>query len=79
MLKIEYFKKSEEYIEIVSLEKTEENDNKMGLGSNLNMDKGKQETGINTDIIEYKDIGTATEENFDFDLNNEDDGEETKE
>ena len=46
---------SEEYIEIVSLEKTEENDNKMGLGSNLNMDKGKQETGINTDIIEYKD------------------------
>ena len=29
----------------------------MGLGSNLNMDKGKQETGINTDIIEYKDIG----------------------
>ena len=70
---------SEEYIEIVSLEKTEENDNKMGLGSNLNMDKGKQETGINTDIIEYKDIGTATEENFDFDLNNEDDGEETKE
>ena len=69
---------SEEYIEIVSLEKTEENDNKMGLGSNLNMDKGKQETGINTDIIEYKDIGTATEENFDFDLNNEDDGEETK-
>ena len=70
---------SEEYIEIASLEKTEENDNKMGLGSNLNMDKGKQETGINTDIIEYKDIGTATEENFDFDLNNEDDGEETKE
>ena len=70
---------SEEYIEIVSLEKTEENDNKMGLGSNLNMDKGKQETGINTDIIEYKDIGTATEENFDFNLNNEDDGEETKE
>ena len=70
---------SEEYIEIVSLEKTEENDNKMGLGSNLNMDKGKQEAGINTDIIVYKDIGTATEENFDFDLNNEDDGEETKE
>ena len=27
----------------------------MGLGINLNMDKGKQETGINTDIIEYKD------------------------
>ena len=26
----------------------------MGLGINLNMDKGKQETGINTDIIEYK-------------------------
>ena len=70
---------SEEYIEIVSLEKTEENDNKMGLGSNLNMDKGKQETGINTDIIEYKDKGTATEENLDFDLNNEDDGEEAKE
>ena len=70
---------SEEYIEIVSLEKTEENDNKMGLGSNLNMDKGKQEAGINTDIIVYKDIGTATEENFDFNLNNEDDGEETKE
>ena len=70
---------SEEYIEIASLEKTEENDNKMGLGSNLNMDKGKQETGINTDIIEYKDKGTAIEENFDFDLNNEDDGEETKE
>ena len=70
---------SEEYIEIASLEKTEENDNKMGLGSNLNMDKGKQEAGINTDIIEYKDIGTATEENFDFNLNNEDDGEETTE
>ena len=70
---------SEEYIEIASLEKTEENDNKMGLGSNLNMDKGKQETGINTEIIEYKEKGTATEENFDFNLNNEDDGEETKE
>jgi len=70
---------SEEYIEIASLEKTEENDNKMGLGSNLNMDKGKQETGINTEIIEYKEKGTATEENFDFNLNNEDYGEETKE
>jgi len=70
---------SEEYIEIASLEKTEENDNKMGLGNNLNMDKGKQETGINTEIIEYKEKGTATEENFDFNLNNEDDGEETKE
>jgi len=70
---------SEEYIEIASLEKTEENDNKIGLGSNLNMDKGKQETGINTEIIEYKEKGTATEENFDFNLNNEDDGEETKE
>ena len=70
---------SEEYIENTSLEKTEETDNKMGLGINLNMDKGKQETGINTDIIEYKDKGTAIEENFDFDLNNEDDGEEAKE
>ena len=70
---------SEEYIEIASLEKTEENDNKMGLGNNLNMDKGKQEIGINTEIIEYKEKGTATEENFDFNLNNEDDGEETKE
>ena len=70
---------SEEYIEIASLEKTEETDNKMGLGINLNMDKRKQETGINTDIIEYKDKGTAIEENFDFDLNNENDGEEAKE
>ena len=70
---------SEEYIEIASLEKTEETDNKMGLGINLNMDKRKQETGINTDIIEYKDKGTAIEENFNFDLNNEDDGEEAKE
>ena len=63
---------SEEYIEIASLEKNDNNNNKMNFDSNLNMNSGKQETGINTDIITYKDKATATEENFDFNLDNED-------
>ena len=63
---------SEEYIEIASLEKNEDNNNKMNFDSNLNSNSGKQDTGINTDIISYKDKATATEENFDFNLDNED-------
>ena len=70
---------SEEYIEMASMEKIEENGNKLNLDNNLNLNNGKQETGINTDIISYKDKGTATEENFDFNLNNEDNDEEIKE
>ena len=71
---------SEEYIEIASMEKIDENDNKMNLGNNLNnIGNGKQEKGINTDIINYKDKGTATEENFDLNLMNDDNDEELKE
>ena len=70
---------SEEYIEIASFEKKEDNDNKINLDGNYNINKGKQETGINTDIMTFKDKATATEENFDLDLNNEDNEEETKE
>ena len=37
------------------------------------------ETGINTDVINYKDKATATEENFDFNLDNDNNDEEIKE
>ena len=71
---------SEEYIEIASMEKTEENDNKINLGNDMNnMNSGKQETGINTDEITYNDKGTATEENLDLNFINEDNDEEIKE
>ena len=70
---------SEEYIEIASMDKIEENDNKINIGNILNTNKGKQETGINTDIVSYKDKATATEENFDFNLNNEENEDEIKE
>ena len=70
---------SEEYIEIASMDKIEENDTKINIGNILNTNKGKQETGINTDIVSYKDKATATEENFDFNLNNEENEDEIKE
>ena len=70
---------SEEYIEIASMDKIEENDNKLNIGNILNTNKGKQETGINTDIVSYKDRATATEEIFDFNLNNEENEDEIKE
>ena len=71
---------SEEYIEIASMEKIEENDNKINLGNDMNnMNSGKQETGINTDEITYNDKGTATEENLDLNFINEDNDEEIKE
>ena len=68
---------SEEYIEIASMDKNEDNNNILNLDGNMN--QGKQETGINTDVINYKDKATATEENFDFNLDNDNNDEEIKE
>ena len=68
---------SEEYIEIISMDKNEDNNNILNLDGNMN--QGKQETGINTDVINYKDKATATEENFDFNLDNDNNDEEIKE
>ena len=61
---------SDEYIEIVSINKT--NDNKLNNDMNFNLgnNKGKEEAAINTDPIVYKNKATATEENLDLNINN---------
>ena len=63
---------SDEYIEIASIEKKEANDNNFNFDNNSINNNQKQELGINTDIIEYKDKGTVTVEGFDLNFNDKD-------
>ena len=67
-----------DYIEIASMEKT--NSDKLNNDFNYNMDnQKKQDIAINTDEIIYKNKATATEENFDLKLNNENNNEDNDE
>ena len=72
---------SEEYIDIASIEKN--NDDKYGGGKDMNFNmgdtKGKQDIAINTDEIVYKNKATATDENFNLNLNNEENEENDEE
>ena len=56
---------SEEYIEIVSMDKQSNKNDEM----NFNINKGKEDVAVGTEPIVYKDKATATEENYNLKLN----------
>ena len=60
---------SEEYIDIINMEKVNDNNNN-DMNFNLGNNQGKQDIAINTDPIIYKNKATATEENIDLNINN---------
>ena len=74
---------SEEYIDIINMDKANDNNNN-DMNFNLGNNQGKQDIAINTDPIIYKNKATATEENIDLNIknneenNNEDNDEENK-
>ena len=57
---------SDEYIEIVSMDKIGNKNDDMNLNDNI---IGKENKAINTDEIVYKDKATATDENINLNLN----------
>ena len=67
---------SEEYIEIVSMDKQSNKNDEM----NFNINKGKEDVAVGTEPIVYKDKATATEENYNLKLNeNENNNNENEE
>ena len=74
---------SEEYIDIINMEKTNDNKNN-DMNFNMGAFSGKQDIAINTEPIVYKNKATATDENIDLNINNneennnEDNDEENK-
>ena len=60
---------SEDYIEIASMDKISDINDKLNDDINLN-NQNKQDIAVNTDEIVYKNKATATEENFDLNQNN---------
>ena len=67
-----------DYIEIASMNKIK-NDNLNDFNYNMDINQKKQDIAINTDTIIYKNKATATEENFDLKLNNENNNEDNDE